>query len=208
MSTARLKIVLSFLIIVIFVIGGCSINMANSTPANVRILIGLGGRPYILIELTNKEVFEVTRFIDSWLWESELDLLNENFTPDTLVDDFILIDTFLCEMLKNPLDSPGFIVRDIISNKKVELSQQQWENVWNLVDNVAIDDADGAFELSLTRGLPYIWAIIDGRFYWSLYCRYSVQFRLNNPSVNRDLVILADELIALADVSPFQSGRR
>jgi len=208
MITDKLKVVLSFLLIVIIMFGGYNImNMANSTPTKVRMLIGGAGSPFILIDLVHNSIFEVTIFYHSWSWAGESTTSCENASDDTLLDDFILMDQHLYEMLKNPFDSPAVADRIVLNNKIVELSQQQWETLWNQVEYVANNDTDGAFEQSLTWGLPYIWAIIDGRFYWSLYDRFTALSHPYNPSVNRNLVLLADDLTSLADVSPFRSGR-
>jgi len=205
----KLKNALSFLLIVILLFGGCDISMVNSTPKKVRILISGIAQPYILIELVQNDVFEITRFVGLWVSESELDELSDNVYDDTLLEDFIFIDPFLHEKFRGQFADSLFITKyRIVTNNEIELSQQQWEDVWNLVENVAKNNPDGAFEPTMiATETPHIWAIISGQFYWSLYCRYSVRERLNNPSINRNLVMLADELTSLADVSPFRSGR-
>jgi len=204
MNTNKLKVVLSFLLIIIFMFGGCCINMANSTPTKVRILIGGGPQALILIDIVNDHTFEATRFSNSW----SVSPRGDDAFDETLLEDFVSIDPHLCEMLGNPFGSESsYGARTRFEKWEVELSQQQWDDVWNRVVYVANNDTDGAFELSLTIGLPYIWAIIDGRFYWSLYDRFTALSHPYNQFVNRNLVLLADDLTSLADVSPFRSGR-
>ena len=209
MITEKFSRTLSLILIIILIFGGCGINMVNSTPTQVRMLISGVGQPHILMELIHDDIFVVTKFLNSWISESELEALNENITRDGLVDDFISIDPHLYEMFENPLhDSSVLVVHEIVASMEIKLSQQQLKNISKLVDNIANNNPSEVFEPTLfATETPHIWVIINGKFYWSLYFHHSARHYLNNPSINNNVVMLADELTSLADVSPFRSGR-
>jgi len=201
---------LSIALIIILMLGGCAANgkyltnMADSTSTNVRMLIGWGGRPYTLIELVNNSIFEVALISQSWTEYSSITRDDFDVFDETLLDDFALADSKLYEILSNPF-TREIHVREFINKGEAELSQQQWDNIWHLVENIASNDADGAFDWAPVHGLPYVWAIIDGSFYWSLFHlsiddsprRYRREI---NPFINRDLMLLANELIYLSPV--------
>ena len=195
-------------LIIIFIFGGCANNrtdsviMTDSTPTSVKMLIGWGGRPYTLIELVHNDVFEVTVFSDSLA--RYFDIQNEVIFNEALLDNFVLKDSYLYEIFSNPFTLEPF-VREIIDKGEAEFSQQQWDDIWYLVENISSNDADRAFEWAPVHGLPYVWAIIDGSFYWSLlYINIDNASRAHrrtiSPFINNDLILLAYELIHLSPV--------
>jgi len=126
MIADRFSMVLSFYLIIVFILTGCTANRADSaltidsTPTRVRILIHAGPQPYTLIELIYNSTFEVTMFIYSLSENPPC----EDVAESLQLDDFILIDPklYIAHRHSHILES-GYIVHRILSKTEVELSQ-------------------------------------------------------------------------------------
>jgi len=200
---------------VAFMLGGCSSNEAEeANPRDISILIGRTSQELNLIELDGDKLI-VTLF--SLGWRSDFAVLEENVFNERLLDDF------RAKFWRFPMNledrSPG-LVRVIIEKETIELSQSQLNAIWRLIENVVDGEADREFELAPVLGhIDYVWAIVDGYTYWSLYesnvdstgnrnqiSREWHQFIV--PYVNRDLLLLVYRLIELSPPSSIGSSWR
>ena len=87
---------------------------------------------------------------------------------------------------------------------EVILSQEEINSIYNLVENVARRRVDREFEVYETTGrVPYIFAIIDGNMYWTIY----VPNRIDIPMTRRERRYINENLSplihALIDLSPY-----
>ena len=184
---------------------------------DVRILFRGRGSPFTLFELVEPNVFEVTVFGDHLVVPS--DFPNSNFFDNVLLDDFADMGLLLYVWLRpdweiwelNTNQSPDDLSHRIISNSgRLKLSRRQADIVWDLIENVASNEADREFMPipwdTQSTSLNYVWAIIDGETYWSFYHILAIdpyQDIWHQSFINNDLLFLACELI---DLSPIPLG--
>jgi len=182
--------------------------MIDPQPRNIRMLIGDSGRPYTLIELEESEI-RFTLLSSGWRHLSVVS--TENIFCETLLDDFASkAPSQLYPVLRGRLYQDQNLVRIIMEKEKVQLSQNQLNTVWRLIENIVEGDLDREFEWSPISGhIDYVWAIIDDNMYWSLYdsnindtSRANREWRQwTQGYVNRELLLLTYELINLSPIT-------
>jgi len=193
------KIVLSLIVIMIFILGGCTSNVEDTSPTSIRVLYGWGGgRPYILFDLACDNNLEV-KLINSGFINSR-DILHDGTFDATIVNDFMQSVPELYRAFSDTCELNSTLIRDIVKRENIEISQYQLDTIFNLLETVVRNGSDGEFRRAPVRyGLPYIWVIIDGELYWSLvYSNLDNVTRSLRRYVNRDLLLLVSEISILS----------
>jgi len=188
-----------------FVFGGCACNTTESEFSHVRIFIAGDFRDAYLLEFVDGNVFNITAFDGVRVpVNAQEDLLYDFFATPTMMHSRLVAS-------RNSGLEQGYL-RRIRDEGTIELSQRQTNTVQRLIRNVASGEADMEFASPLfSRGLfRWVWAIIDGEMYWTMYTGYLVDnlvspdhFEYRAFKFNHDLLLLAYELI---DLSPIDLG--
>jgi len=132
---------------------------------------------------------------------------------ETLLDDFISKAPFSRTIINSTAETPN-----ILEKVESEVTQVQVENVWRLIGNILQSEPSDEFTgVSAVSGyLTYVFVIIDDNMYWSW--AYSHAFdnitrRVRReweqkfaPFINRDVLLLAYELINLSPHSIYLEG--
>jgi len=182
--------------VVIFVLTGCTSNAITeqTPPKDVRILMGsVGIMDYTLIEFEHPNTFRFTSFGG----------LSHTTNDATAVFDMALLHDFLSKAPEIEYTLLIFQSFDylIIDEWTIELSSEQLINIHELLENLARRRADREFEpLPALGWIPYVWAIIDGNMYWTLYTHDvgSRTARERQRYINQDLLAFSYELINLS----------
>jgi len=211
-----------FIIFIVLILTGCGSDMKNESPQkNVKILFAgdASASPFILFEFIEPNTFDVVSFQHFTLLRA---LYPENLTANckeygcernifnsARVDDFITKAPRINSILNFTIPHVEYPY-EIVDEGTLELSEEQLENIKNLIGNIARSRVDREFERpkNVWGRLTYVWVIIDGNIYWSLYesnidILEQKLHRYINPYVNRDVLLLAYELI---DSSPITIG--
>ena len=175
---------LALVIAIAFVLGGCTCN----TSRNMRMFIFTEGRGFYLFEIMDEYVFKFQ--------EVEFDFRREY----GILDDFILKFPTAHESI--------FWGATLYNERELQLSEEERNDVLNLVENVRINRSDRNFEGLLIAGEAgihdYVFAIIDGRTYWSSLSVYRHELNIVYGNiadfVNEDLLQLVEMLSYLAQI--------
>jgi len=174
---------------------------------DVRILFGGRGMgTFTLFELTSENTFEVIRFNSGFT--QRRDVSAERIFDESILDDFASKSPWLSNILSVDFtENYSHYVRTYGNWGELRLSRRQADIVWDLIENIANNDADRKFETVPGDGrFGYVWAIIDGEMYWSYYLWPAHEIDEHSrfyPFVNPNLMPLAYELI---DLSPAPFG--
>ena len=195
-----LKILLMSIVLTLM-FGGCASDMTEP-PESIRIFMGAehGGVPFALFELSENtlQITALGRAIGLFLPHEEL-------FDVSLFYDFIDRIPNIYWILRNSRPIILGSAYDVVRKANRELSQRQLNNVLELVENVVRHRADREFERApflSDEAHRYVWAIIDGEMYWSLYSSNINADILSRHSayVNRNLLLLTYYLIDLSPI--------
>jgi len=134
---------------------------------DVRILIGGMVSSYaILIEITDESILNITVFGQPTFFPEEdfepWDIPEEFFTQPTIFADFLSESSLT--------GSATLGMHKIVEILTLELTYEQTDNIWRLINDVVNSNPNKEFAWPPFDGYAeYVWAIIDGKFYWSLY---------------------------------------
>lgn len=199
---ARKTFVLVLLTIFAVTVGGCGSiikEYSEISPRDIRILIGDNVDHFIrfhtFFEIDNDSTLNVTVFTD---WDN---ISSINIFDIALLDDFVV--GFNSQVLGAMTLS---VDRTIINSGERVLSQRQLNNIWQLTETVITNGSDSDAEFEWMSHGSYVWAIIDGKMYWSFYdsdIKLSARPDDDATHYNDELLLLAYYLI---DLSPIKVG--
>jgi len=198
---------LALVIVIILVLGSCVFNMTETEVRDVRLFIAGDFRDSYFLEVVDGNFFKATIFNKAGVNPDEL---QEYFAFDEpLLDDFFADPSMMERLLlvnRNYMLERGY-VRFIRDKGTIEISQRQSNTVQRLIRNVARGEANTEFYglESWSGNFLWVWAIIDGEMYWSLYIEdvHSIRVQSDDPEYryfNRDLLLLTYELINLSPI--------
>jgi len=197
------KLILIITVIVLLGIGiFIWIGNVDGEEISIKILISGNVTP-TLIELVDGNVLEITLINNFFTPYSDVTEYDELFTRENIFG-YSTIDGFIIPKFYSP--SRGeYMYSTIISNERLYLSRAQMNTLRRLIRNVTRRKPDREFEgLSFESNfIEYVWAIIDGEIYWSLYhpnIDESQREDLRYQYLNRDLLMLTYELIKISPV--------
>ena len=149
-----------FVFLVMLLMGGCSPRMTEPfEPRDIKIL--MGGRfdtHYTLVELVDENLLKVTVFTSYGSSAHDFDTAFDDSVLESFVDKF-----------GNVIGRGGMITNWVYATDERTLSQRQLNNIWRLAENVVNGGVSEEFETVSTAFLIYVWAVIDGEMYWSIY---------------------------------------
>jgi len=188
----RIILIITIAIILVVCIFIWIKNISRSE-VNIKILIDGSHINPTLLELADGNALEISTIDDGNTNPWRLSLLTHSF-------------------FENDND---FLIEEI---EWVEFSQRQLNQIRRLTRNIVANGPDREFEWSHIDGpVVYLWAIINGEMYWSLYVGHLEdsfsEFMLERGYINSDLLLLVYELIELSSVpiggefNPLQTPR-
>ena len=184
-----------FISAILFILTGCTSTISlNTAPRDIVIFIS--GAPFAyntVFELVDEYTFEVASTPTHITWGS-----SNNDTRETELRHSII----------------GLISSNVIDRGYFEVSENNANAVWGLIENVAANEPDRYFQMTVSMSNVifdfadgiYVRAIIDGTRYWSVFhpdIDNAPEYWLEelHQYVNRDLLLLTYKLM---DLSPIQ----
>ena len=111
-----------------------------------------------------------------------------------------VFEVTLCSIKTFDMQEADFI-DEIIDVKRLNFLRQS-DNIWSLIKNIEDNGTNEKFYFPVDD-VSYVWAIIDGKMYWSIYVSDFDKENYFSQYVNKNLLSLAYKLIEL---SPVQVG--
>jgi len=189
--------------VMLLTIGSCSFYVSNLEIRNVRLFIAGDFRDAYLLEFVDGNVFNITAFDGVRVpVNTQEDLLYDFFATPTMMHSRLVAS-------RNSGLEQGYL-RRIRDEGTIELSRRQSDTIQRLIRDVARGEADTEFygspEQIIAGNHLWIWMIIDGEMYWSLYSN-DINAAQRHPEhsfvsryFNRNLLLLAYELINLSPI--------
>jgi len=151
--------IITFILFIAIMLGGCSPSIVESAPRDIKILTGGSHTSlYTFIELVDENILRATVFTSFGPLTHDLDTIFDDSILENFVDKF-----------GNTIGGGGAITNWVYAMEERILSQRQLNNIWNLTERVVMGGVSEEFERVAEGHLVYVWAIIDGDMYWSLY---------------------------------------
>ena len=173
---------LVIIIAILILLGGCSFNREERPELSMKILFdGDWIEPTLLEVIDGRLIASVVNYASP---------ITSSFTVTVTCSSFT--------------DDSGFRITE---KGRINLSRQQLEVIVDLTEKVIANGPDREFERMRVLGpVDYVWMIVDGQIYWSLYLIDVNRLSDDDPHhqyVNKYLLSLAYSLIEL---SPFPVG--
>jgi len=182
---------LVFIVVILIMLGGCTFNRVENIETN-------GVERTEIPELHMRILFN-----GDWIEPTLLEIVDGSLTAST-VDNFNPGGFHLNLTCSFFADDSGFLIEE---KGQINLSRQQLDAIWGLTEKVIENGPDREFEQMRVLGpMNYVWMIIDGQIYWSLYLSNIDGARSHDAYDEYTSKYLLRLAYSLIELSPFPVG--
>lgn len=173
-----------------FLLGGCTSDIAEPIPREIQILLrvnqGTVHQGYIFFRIVDDSVLETYTLGP---------LVSDEMIDSNIVFDTGMLDNFVSEFGDRVVENFPDAVRLYNSTQRI-LSQRQLNNIWTLAENVG--ECDFYTWVGWGFNLPRVWVIIDGEMLWS---HFTSDTQDDMDDINGDLLHLVHYFIDLSPIA-------